>query len=1071
MQAEPDVLYRIFRHSYSARAEERQQAEVWLQQAEGSKGLLLALLQIAAASPVEVPIRQAASIQLKNQIRKGWISSGDEAGSSRCYSLEDKASLRAQLLEGVAGAAAVPTVRAQLVECFRLVALNDFPENWAGLVDSIVAGLQSDDMAQTLCGLLLLRKLFKQLEMRPVARREDLERLCSQTLPTLLKLAPALAAAKAFEMLRLVLKCFHSAIFTAIGPQVQKDLEGWMWIVLEVAAFSLGPTLTAAEEQARESSQDVKCKKWAFHILYRFFHRHGHRRRAVEGMEDFADAWSEKYEVSVCEVCLKEACARHRGTWAPKRSLSIALLCLADACSNSREAAYEALRPGLQHLLQFGIFPQVRFGERDLLLWREDPEEYLRELLSDFDTDSNPRAAAVELVERLLLFRKNEVMLPLLQFCLQHLEAQTQNPGDPELCSNKEGALMLIGVMAEELVELDPAQSEDGKAKKKKKGQKSKSRSNQSFSVEELLARHVRPTLSSPVAFLRLRACWVYRQIASKALKLGPAGAAGTACRECLQLVADPELPVRVMAATCLEAFLEREEDEEVRAIVAENLAAVLEQLLRVLSEVQCEEVAETLQTLIENFPREIVPFASRLIAQLANQFCQTLSASKDDDEAEGVAMGSLATIVSVLQACAGLQNQEDAAEKQRRAGLFAGFAETLLPLVSRLLHPDGIDYLDEGLEMLGYLTGFCETPIPAQIWMPFPRLYQAVCGKPTPSLPLPDVLKDGWAPDFMTNLLEPLLNYIARGPPAAFLGSSWAEVGMSYPDMIFDMVKKVLHTPGIGAEKDGEASVELASALFEFTTSPAVDNWLPRYFNELWTRMSSVETSDLRRAILLTFATMIWYNAELFLRCAEEKGCTAQIFEVWAQKISTIRRLKDRKVMLLGKTRLLQLGCAQGLPQTVAQGLPHVVRMLGQQTQEIIRLRQKQDAGGLDEEDDSASEADEESKEQQLQKVLGKLEMAQDESGDDNSEDDDDEEFGDFMDGQTASLQEMQAQRASPLQRLDELDVLRQTIQQAPTAMQQQMESWLGVALQQWVTELSSEVSRRAEVNRGKMS
>ncbi|CAE7465345.1 SAD2, partial [Symbiodinium sp. CCMP2456] len=156
-------------------------------------------------------------------------------------------------------------------------------------------------------------------------------------------------------------------------------------------------------------------------------------------------------------------------------------------------------------LLQFGIFPQIRFGDVEMQLWQLDPEELLRELLSDCDSDSRPHQAAMELVEKLLLYRHKEVLLPLLQFSQLHLEAADQS----DLAhANKEGALVLLGLMADHLVDLDPTQlPEGGEGKKQKK--KGRNRPSQTVSIEELLARFVLPALASSAAFVRLRALWV----------------------------------------------------------------------------------------------------------------------------------------------------------------------------------------------------------------------------------------------------------------------------------------------------------------------------------------------------------------------------------------------------------------------------------------------------------------------------------------------------------------------------------------------------------------------------------
>jgi len=714
------------------------------------------------------------------------------------------------------------------------------------------------------------------------------------------------------------------------------------------------------------------------------------------------------------------------------------------------------LKPELQELLEFGIFPQIRFGDVEMQLWQLDPEELLRELLSDCDSDSRPHQAAMELVEKLLLYRHKEVLLPLLQFCQLHLEAADQS----DLAhANKEGALVLLGLMADHLVDLDPMQlPEGGEGKKQKK--KGRNRPSQTVSVEELLARFVLPSLSSSAAFVRLRGLWVSAAFARQAPRLGRRGTAAGLCTEVLKLLHDQELPVRVVAASCLEAFLQREQDE-VRQAVAAQLPAVLERLLRGLTETQCEEVAQALQSLIEAFPNEVVPFAAQLIAGLAGQFCQLMDHRDDDDEDnEMPAAGSLATIVTVLQACTGLQHPEDIGEQQRRCALFANLVDPLLPIVARALHPEGIDFLEEGLEMLTYLTAFCAKPIPPALWGPFPRLYQAVCGKSTASLQLPEVLEGGWAPDFMTSILEPMLNYIARGPIEIIFSGTWAEGSLTYADMVFNMVKKVLHLPGVGSEKDAAAAAELATALFAHATPPVADAWLPAYFGEFWTRVAEVETSDLRQALLVAFATQMWYNPELFLRCTEQRGVTTQLFEVWMQKISSLRRLQHRKVALLGLVQLLRMGCVQALPANLVQGLPHLVTTLAVQSKETIRLREKAASRPNDEDTDSEDGTAEPG---QMDQVLSKLQMASD--NDDNEDNDSealsDEGFDSMVHAAGGKLLDLNAQRLSRLDSVDELVALRETLQQVPPQMQQQFESWVGGSLQQWMASLTAETAR----------
>jgi len=656
----------------------------------------------------------------------------------------------------------------------------------------------------------------------------------------------------------------------------------------------------------------------------------------------------------------------------------------------------------------------------------------VRQIQNDFDFN-DPRGAVADFVERLVIKRKSDIQMPLLQFCWNFLEAHKQNPGDPHLSAKKDGALFLLGSLRDELLELDPA-SQLGKKKSKKKGAKETSKTNP-ISVEQLFALHVRPDLASSAPFLRLRACWMYGRFAERA-RLGSEGTTGDACRECLKLLSDSELPVRVQAATCIQAFLERDADTvEVDSVVLENLMALIERLLRMIAEIHAEEVAGTLQLLVARFPKQITPFAAQLVEQLATQFCRTAGTNDEDDDGEAIAMGSAQTIVTVLEGCAGT-------EEPQRTHLFTQLAEPLLPVISRLLCPDGLDYLEEALEMLTFLTLYCASPMPMPLWNLFPQLYQSVCGHSTPSLPLPEVLAGGWAPDFMPNLLPPLQNYVARGPPSILLTSSWAEGNMAYPEMLFGIFKKVVNLQGVGSEKDCACAAQLATAVFEHIPSPSADPWMPQYFNELLGRLPKAETAELRRAILVAFAAMIWYNADILIRCMEERACTQQIFETWLQHVDQAKCLVDRKLFMLAFLRLFDLGCAQRLPPALLSGLPHLVRQLAIQTKEIVVLRAKKAAGELQETGDD------------------------DDDDEDIDEDDDDDDEFDEMSGSSAwSFQE----RDSPVTRLDELGLLHQGLQRAPQEMQVNMQSWIGEGeLRQWLAELNKESSRMASLAAG---
>jgi hypothetical protein len=118
-----------------------------------------ALLQIVMSQEVEMPVRQAGSIYLKNMITKSWEEA--EEGEEPRFNIheQDRAVIRDALVD--AAVHAPPIIRAQLSVCIGSVCKRDFPGRWSSLVDKIVVYLQSPDAGGWPGALISLLSLVK----------------------------------------------------------------------------------------------------------------------------------------------------------------------------------------------------------------------------------------------------------------------------------------------------------------------------------------------------------------------------------------------------------------------------------------------------------------------------------------------------------------------------------------------------------------------------------------------------------------------------------------------------------------------------------------------------------------------------------------------------------------------------------------------------------------------------------------------------------------------------------------------------------------------------------------------
>merc|ERR1719201_1772439 len=177
--------------------------------------------------------------------------------------------------------------------------------------------------------------------------------------------------------------------------------------------------------------------------------------------------------------------------------------------------------------------------------------------------------------------------------------------------------------------------------------------------------------------------------------------------------------------------------------VVQAAIPVILERLLVVMGQTECEQLSVTMQHIVSEFGEQILPFASQLIQQLCVQFLR-LSEDEDDEEASLAAMETIQTIVSILRSCT--ENRP----------VFREMEPHMYDMLDKLTQPEGLDFLEEGCDILAYMLFYTETISP-RMWRYFPRLCQAMVGGSTPSLVLPELLEAGWAPDGMVHLLAPL--------------------------------------------------------------------------------------------------------------------------------------------------------------------------------------------------------------------------------------------------------------------------------------------------------------------------
>ena len=170
-------------------------------------------------------------------------------------------------------------------------------------------------------------------------------------------------------------------------------------------------------------------------------------------------------------------------------------------------------------------------------------------------------------------------------------------------------------------------------------------------SIEPMLKAHVLPDLASSHLLLRSRACWVYGEFSdfdieeTQHVQLAVDGIYQGLFSECL--------PLRFASSLALAKMLNN--------VTAMNflkpfLSSVLQVYLKIMDEIDSEELIGALEVIMEKFQDDIGPFAVQLATQLTIKYKALVADDNngdDDDEEERqlAAAGCVTAIRRIIEA------------------------------------------------------------------------------------------------------------------------------------------------------------------------------------------------------------------------------------------------------------------------------------------------------------------------------------------------------------------------------------------------------------------------------------
>ncbi|KAL4376405.1 hypothetical protein GQ457_02G042770 [Hibiscus cannabinus] len=847
----------VLQAALSSNPAERKAAEQSLNQFQYTPQHLVRVLQIIVDNNRDLAVRQFASIHFKNFIAKNWAPL--DPNEQQKISPSDKDVVRDNILVYVTQVP--PLLRVQLGECLKTIINSDYPEHWPRLLNWVKHNLQDQ---QVYGALFVLRILARKYEFKSEEERTPVHHIVEEIFPHLLNIFSKLVqidkpSLEVADLIKLICKIFWSSIYLEIPKQLLDPnvFNAWMMLFLNVLERPVPVEGQPVDPELRKSWGWWKVKKWTVHILNRLYTRFGDLKLRNPENRAFAQMFQKNYAGKILECHLNLLGSIRVGGYLPDRVTNLILQFLSS--SISKNSMYTLLQPQLDVLLFEIVFPLMCFNDNDQKLWEEDPHEYVRKGYDIIEDLYSPRTASMDFVSELVRKRGKENLQKFIQFIVEIFKRYDAALIEYKPYRQKDGALLAVGALCDKLKQTEPYKSE----------------------LEHMLMQHVFPEFRSPVGHLRAKAAWVAGQYAH--VNFSDQNTFCQALHSVVSGLRDPELPVRVDSVFALRSFVEACRDlNEIRPI----LPQLLDEIFKLMNEVENEDLVFTLETIVDKFGEEMAPYALGLCQSLAAAFWRCMNTAEADDEADDpgalAAVGCLRAISTILESVSRLPH------------LFVQVEPTLLPIMRRMLTTDGQEVFEEVLEIVSYMTFFSPT-ISLDMWSLWPLMIEALAD---------------WAIDFFPNILVPLDNYISRGT-VHFLNCKEP----NYQQSLWNMISSILSDKNL-EDSDIEPAPKLIEVVFQ-NCRGQVDHWVEPYLTITLDRLRRAEKSRLKCLLVQVIANALYYNSTLTLSVLDKFCVTSEVFNLWFQLLQQVRksgvrvnfkRDHDKKVCCLGLTSLLAI-------------------------------------------------------------------------------------------------------------------------------------------------------------------
>lgn len=879
---------------------QREQAEQQLTEVHKIIGFAPVLLQVVMTGEIDMPVRQAGVIYLKNMLTQYWIEREPEHVTDKVpFNIheQDRQPIRENIIEAIIHAP--EPVRVQLCVCLNHIIKYDFPGRWPNVAEKMAFYINSDNHATWMGALVSIYQFVKVFEYKRCEERSTMDDTMKHMLPILyqrlVQFAPDTSEVSSL-LQKQILKIYFAYTQNYLPATVltREIFTQWMEAIRQIVERAIPPEADSVDEEERCELACWKLKKWAVHVLSRLFERYGSPGNVTKEYNDFSEWYLKTFSSGILNVLLKLLEGYGQKVYVAPRVLQQSLNYINQGISHA--FSWKFIRPYMPTMIQDVIFPLMCHSDEDEDLWSSDPLEYIRIKYDVFEDFLSPVMAAQTVFHSATAKRK-EVLNKAMGFCMSILTnaASEARPRD--------GALHMVGAVAQVLL--------------KRKIYKDQ--------AEQMLTTHVFPAFASEHGFLRARACWVVRQFAELKYKNWQN------VNQAVELVkvalcGDKDLPVRVEAAIAIQMLIS--EQEKAKSYIQPFVKPVILELLNVIRETENDELTGVMQKLVCTYVEDVTPIAVDMMTHLAQTFAQIIESDSDGSEEKAIsALGILNTMETILSV---MEDQKE---------IVIQLEGIVLSVIGIILQNNIIDFYEEVLSLIYSLTS---SQVSHHMWEVFGMIYQMF-------------QKDGV--DYFTDMMPALHNYITVDTDAFLANPTHLEV-------IFNMCKQILNTDvGEDAECHAAKLLEVIILQCPGKVDNVLVSFIELVLQRLTREVQTSELRTICLQVVISglyYNTPLLLDVLGKVNIPSVSGTVlGQFLNQWLVDTDCFLGLHDRKMSVLGLCALMSMVGQR--PTEVTESANKIIPaalLLFQGLKRAYASRAAEDDSDSDDEDDEDEEA-----------------------------------------------------------------------------------------------------------------